>query len=59
MIWTILYIIACLFVIYEVILEVKLFLNCKRIFDKTDRIRMLMDIIVAIGLFISLLIIIL
>ena len=59
MIWTILYIIACLFVIYEVILEVKLFLNCKRIFDKTDRIRMLMDIIVAIGLFISLLITIL
>ena len=56
---TILYIIGCLFVIYEVILEVKLFLNCKRIFDKTDRIRMLMDIIVAIGLFISLLIIIL
>ena len=59
MIWTILYIIACLFVIYEVILEVKLFLNCKRIFDKMDRIRILMDIIVAIGLFISLLIIIL
>ena len=59
MIWTILYIIACLFVIYEVILEVKLFLDCKRIFDKMDRIRMLMDIIVAIGLFISLLIIIL
>ena len=58
MIWTILYIIACLFVIYEVILEVKLFLNCKRIFDKMDRIRILMDIIVAIGLFISLLIII-
>lgn len=58
MIWTILYIIACLFAIYGVILEVKLFLNCKRIFDKTDRIRMLMDIIVAIGLFISLLIII-
>ena len=59
MIWTILYIIACLFVIYEVIFEVKLFLDCKRIFDKMDRIRILMDIIVAIGLFISLLIIIL
>ena len=59
MIWIILYIIACLFVIYEVIFEVKLFLCCKRIFDKMDRIRMLMDIIVAIGLFISLLIIIL
>ena len=59
MIWTILYIIACLFVIYEGVLEVKLFFSCKRIFNKVDRIRILMDIIVAIGLFITLLIIIL
>ena len=59
MIWTILYIIACLFVIYEVVLEVKLFFSCKRIFNKIDRIKILMDIIVAIGLFITLLIIIL